>query len=128
MSLLDSLSEPLKAADNLFTSDKERLEGKSKLEEIQQKPELLLLEIYKQVMADSSKSLFNSAWPHLIGWTAGFLIMLYYTPQLIIMIYVWGHHCIDTNKVTPFPMKSSEILNLVYLLFGMGAYAFLKRK
>jgi len=75
----------------------------------------------------AAQSIFVSGWQPLIGWTAGFLILLYYAPQIAIITFVWGNHCLDTGIVTPFPMKPDELLNLVWLLFGFGGYSLIKR-
>ncbi len=82
----------------------------------------------KNLIADLSKTFFNSGWQPLIGWTAGFLILIYYAPQLIIADYVWTINCLQTGTITPFPIKPDDILNLVWLLFGFGTYSLAKNK
>ena len=81
----------------------------------------------KNVIVDLSKNFFNNGWQNLIGWTSGFLILIYYFPQIIIATYIWGGHCIDTGIVTAFPIRPDDILNLVYLLFGSGAHSIAKK-
>lgn len=120
------LAEPINAVSNLYTTDKERLEGEQKLQETLQKPQLAQIENNK-ILAMSSV-LFNSGWQPLIGWTAGFLILLYYAPQMMIIIWVWGKACLSSGNISPFPMKPDDILNLVYLLFGFGSYSLVKGK
>lgn len=71
---------------------------------------------------------FNSSYIPLLGWSCGFLILTFYFPQIIITTYVWGKNCIETGIVTPFPMKATDLHNLVYLLITSGVYACVKRK
>ncbi len=112
------IAEPINAIGNLYTKDKERLEGENKLQETINKP--LIQQLH-------SKHIFESAWPALIGWTSGFLVLIYYAPQILIITYVWGANCIINETVTPFPMKPDDIFNLVWLLFGFGGYSIAKQ-
>lgn len=120
------LAEPINAVGNLYTTDKERLEAQAKLQDVIQKPQLAQNETNK--IFAMSKILFNSGWIPLLGWTAGFLVLLFYAPQIIIITYVWGIECIKTGNPEPFPMSSDDILNLVYLLFGMGGLGIVRNK
>jgi len=81
-----------------------------------------------EIIADFSKSFFNYAWQPLTGWTAGFLILIYYAPQIIIADYVWALNCMETRNIVPFPIKAADILNLVWILFGFGTYSLAKGK
>lgn len=120
------LAEPINAIGTLYTTDKEKLEAEKNLKEIVQKPILSQLDINK-VLAQS-QVLFNSGWQPLMGWTCGFLILIYYAPQIIIATYVWGSHAILSGVVPPFPIRSDDILNLVYLLFGFGLHSMFRNK
>jgi hypothetical protein len=126
MGLGKEIAEPINAVGNLYTTDKARLEAESKLEDVLEKPVLAQLETNKVLAA--SAHLFDSGWQPLIGWTCGFLVLMYYAPQIVIITYVWGRLCLETGVVTSFPMKADEILNLVYLLFGIGTYSIAKKK
>lgn len=84
--------------------------------------------ISKNAIVSTAKSFFLSGWQSLIGWTAGFLVFLYYAPQIIVITLVWGNNCMDTGIVTPFPMKPDDIFNLVWLLFGFGGYSLISKK
>lgn len=119
------LAKPIEAVGNLYTTDKARLESQKDLEEIVQKP--ILAQLATNAIMASSSHLFNSGWQPMIGWTSGFLVLIYYFPQILIATYVWGGHCISSGIVTPFPMKPDDILNLVYLLFGFGAHSIAKK-
>lgn len=120
------ISEPIKAVSDLYTTDKAKIEAEAKYQEIVQKTQLAQLETNK--MLAMSSQVFNSGWQPLIGWTAGFLILIYYAPQIIIATYVWGSAAIETGNVVPFPIKPDDILNLVWLLFGFGGYSLVKKR
>ena len=115
-----AVAEPITAVSGLYTTDKARIEAETKYQEVAQKPQLAILET-NRILALSS-NVFKSGWPSMLGWTAGFLVLLYYFPQLAIMTYVWGKQAIATGIIKPFPMRPDEILNLVYLLFGFGTH------
>jgi len=68
-------------------------------------------------------TIFEKYWQHFLSWALGFLILIYYAPQIIIITYVWGENCIRTHTVTPFPMKADDIIGLIYLLFGFFGYS-----
>ncbi len=129
MGILDlfgkAVPDTLNAASNLYTTDKARIEAETKLEEVEQKPQLAQLN-NNAIMA-SATNLFNSGWQPLVGWTAGFLVLIYYFPQILIITYVWGVQCVSTKVIVPFPMKPDDILNLVYLLFGFGVQSLAKK-
>lgn len=122
----DTIAKPIKAVGDLYTTDKARIEAETKLEEVQQKP--TLAQIQTNSILAASQNVFKSSWQPLVGWSAGFLILLYYAPQLIIITIVWGGNCLDTGIITPFPMKPDELLNLVWLLFGFGGYSLINKK
>ena len=126
LTLGKGVAEPIKAVGDLYTTDKARIEAEAKYEEIVQKP--ILAQISANAMMAVAKSLFVSGWQPLIGWTAGFLILIYYAPQIIIMTVVWGTNCLDLGIIEPFPMKPDELLNLVWLLVGFGGYSLVKAK
>lgn len=126
LGLGDAISTPIKAVGDLYTTDKARIEAETHYEEIVQKP--VLAQIGTNAIMAAAQSLFVSGWQPLIGWTSGFLVLLYYAPQIIIITIVWGGNCLDSGIVTPFPMKPDELLNLVWLLFGFGGYSLIKRR
>jgi hypothetical protein len=119
------LSEPIKAVGDLYTTDKARIEADKEYQDVIQKP--VLAQISTNAIMAAAQSIYVSGWQPLIGWTAGFLILIYYAPQIIIMTVVWGSNCLDAGLVTPFPMKADDLLNLVWLLFGFGGYSLARR-
>lgn len=120
------IAAPIKAVGDLYTTDKARTEAEKDYEEVKQKT--TLAQLSNNAIMAASKHFFSSGWQPMTGWTAGFLVLVYYLPQLLIIIYVWGGNCIDTGTISPFPMKPDDILNLVYLLFGFGVHHIAKNK
>lgn len=120
------LAKPIQAVGELYTTDKERIEAEAKYEEIAQKP--ILEQMKTNAILAASQRLFNSSWQPLLGWTCGFLVLIYYLPQIVIATWIWGHHCFETGVVSPFPIKPDDILNLIYLLFGFGAHSLAAKK
>jgi|SRR6185503_2354497 len=115
------IAEPIKAVGDLYTTDKERLESQKDLQVELNKP--ILSQLSTNAIFASSSRFFNSGWQPLLGWACGFLILLYYFPQIVIATWIWGSACVHTGIVSPFPIKSDDILNLIYLLFGFGIHS-----
>jgi hypothetical protein len=121
----DEVAKPIEAVGKLYTTDKERIAAQANYEDIAQRP--MLSQLANNGIMASSSIFFNSAWQPMIGWTAGFLILLYYFPQITIATYVWGKHCILIGDVIPFPIKPDDIFNLIYLLFGFGIHSLFRK-
>jgi len=135
-----TIAEPIKAVGDLYTTDKARIEAnaklqeadskvidsQTKLQEVTQKPQLALLEIDR--ILSMSSNIFKSGYVPLAGWTAGFLFLVYWFPQIIIATYVWGWACIESGRVTPFPIRPDEIMNLVYVMCAGGVHSLFKGK
>lgn len=120
------VAEGVKAVGDLYTTDKARLEGEAKLTEVESGARLAQLETNKLMVV--SGRLFNSGWIALLGWTAGFLVLLFYAPQIVVLTWIWAKICLEKGIVMPFPMQPDDILNLIYLLFGTGVLTAIKRK
>jgi hypothetical protein len=120
------LAAPVDAVSNLYTTDKARIEADTNLETAQQQRGLKQLD-NNRLMIMSGK-VFESAWPALTGWTAGFCLALYWIPQLFIANLIWAEECLDAGRVIPFPIDPSDLFHLVYLLFGFGTYNLAKKK
>lgn len=122
-----AISKPIEAVGELYTTDKARLEAtatlteaQTKLVDVTQKPNMALLEVDR--ILSMSNNLFKSGFIPLSGWTAGFLLLVYYLPQLMVMHYVWARHAIDTGSCSPFPMKPDDLLHLVYVMCAGGIH------
>lgn len=128
MGLLDwlgagkTLAEPIDAVGNalskVVTTDKDRLAAEATLELLRQQPGALQVELNK-INAQSAR-FFDSGWRPMIGWTAGFCFALYWVPQLILADYVWLTMCIAKQTILPFPVKSDDITQIIYLMLGFG--------
>jgi len=120
------LAKPIQAASELYTTDKARIVAETGLETAQQQRGLKQLD-NNRIMALAS-NMFQSGWQPLIGWTAGFCVALYYIPQLVVVNLEWSLQVLESHEITPFPIDPTDILNLVYLLFGFGTYHLVKKK
>lgn len=114
------IAKPIDAVSKLYTTDKDKIAAQTAYEDVTQKRGLAQLENNKLML--NSKFFFESAWPALIGWTAGGCIAIYYIPQLLIANYLWIGESLRLGVLMPFPMESTDILNLIYLLFGFGTH------
>lgn len=78
-------------------------------------------------LRNDRQRIYETGWIALVGWTAGFLVMIYYAPQIIIATYLWAHYCIMKDTIIPFPIKADDIMHLIWLLFGFGGYSVIKK-
>jgi hypothetical protein len=120
------IAEPIKAASDLYTTEKARIAAETNLELVQQQRGLKQLDNNKIMLI--ANSVFQSGWQPLTGWTAGFCLALYWVPQLFIANIIWARECLNMGHVIPFPIDPSDIMNLIYLLFGFGTYHLAKKK
>lgn len=120
------IAEPINAVSNLYTTDKARLEAEANLTDMLSKIPLEQLHVNKELL--KTGRFFDSGWQPLLGWTSGFLVLLYWGPQLVVANYIWIMECVDKMNVLPFPVKPDDIMNLVWLLFGFGGYSLIKQK
>ena len=121
-----NFAKPIEAVSDLYTTDKARIQAETALDEQLEKGVVAQSKV-NRVLA-SSPLWFNSSWQPLLGWTCGFLVLLYYFPQIVIATIIWGSHCFETGIVYPFPIKADDILNLIYLLFGFGIHNLISQK
>jgi len=122
---LGGVEAPIKAVGDLYTTDKARLEGETKLTQAESSARMAQLE-NNRLMVLSGK-VFTGGWIALLGWTCGFLVLLFYAPQIIVLTYIWAKICLQNGYVMAFPMQPDDILNLIYLLFGTGVLTTIKR-
>lgn len=119
------IAKPIEAVGDLYTTDKARIEANTKLEDVLQKPVLAQIDLNK--IFASSNNVFVSGWIPLLGWSCGFLLLAYYLPQIVIATWVWGHLCINSGIIKPFPMKPDDLMNLVYLLITSKIHSLIKK-
>ena len=117
--LTKQATEPIEAVgnmlDQLFTSDKERLDKKAVLARIAQQPALVQSEINKVEAAH--KSVFVAGWRPFIGWVCG-LAFLYNFVLRDIMVWALMLSRADTP---PPPVLHIDVLTtILYALLGLG--------
>ena len=121
-----TIPKTVEAVSQLYTTDKARLEAEKEIAQVIQKSDNLAGAT--NIVDAKSLAMFQSSWRPLLGWTAGACLALYYIPQILLTEYFWALQCIAKNAVVPFPMKADDILNLVYILLGFGAYRMIEKK
>ena len=117
--LTKQATEPIEAVgnmlDQLFTSDKERLDKKAVLARIAQQPALVQSEINKVEAAH--KSVFVAGWRPFIGWVCE-LAFLYNFVLRDIMVWALMLSRADTP---PPPVLHIDVLTtILYALLGLG--------
>lgn len=122
LGLGDASAKPIEAIGNVidkaFTSDAERLSAQELLERLRQNPQMWAAELNKINASDSR--LFNSGWRPSIGWVCSFSLALYYIPQFILAAYLWCKMCIDADKLLPYPIDPTSLIELVGVMLGFG--------
>lgn len=126
MSSPKDLAAPIEAVSDLYTTDKARINAQTGL--IAEVDKAIIAQTGVNAIMAQSTSFFVSGWQPMIGWTSGFLVLIYYAPQLIIINYLWAKACLLTGEIKPFPMSPTDILNLIYLLFGFATHSLLQPK
>lgn len=130
MGLLDLLGAPKAIAapieaiggvlDKVVTTDKDRMNAEQVMALIRQNPMLWQVTL-NQLNAQSDKW-FDSGWRPFIGWIGGVCVAFYFLPQFSIAAYLWITMCLAKNMILPYPISADQLMQLVYLLLGFGAY------
>lgn len=119
-----ALSKPIEAVgtvlDKVVTTDKDRLNAEQVMSLIRQNP--MLWQAVLNNLNAVSGSIFNSAWRPFIGWVGGVCIALYFVPQFSFAAYLWISMCTTKQEILPYPIKADQLMELVWLLLGFGAY------
>lgn len=131
MSLLDylvpvSVPDTLKSISNLYTTDKEKIKAQTELAKVLMQDDAKQIDLNK--LYANSTSIFMSGWRPLLAWTCGFCIALYYLPLIAITTLIWAINSFKDYSVMPYPIMPADILNLIYLLLGFGAYRMIEKK
>lgn len=126
----DAISKPIDAIGNVLgkvvTTDKDRLAAEQAMEILRQHPHELQVEINK--LEAQSRSNFVAGARPAIMWICAVCIALYYIPQFIIADYLWLSQSLSQNKLLPFPIDASDLMNLTYLILGLGGYRSIEKK
>lgn len=119
----DSASKPIDAIGNVigkvYTTEGEKLSHQEILERIAQNPQMWTAEVNKVNASDTK--IFNSGWRPSIGWVCSISLALYYIPQFLLAAYFWYKFCIDAGKLVPYPIDPASLMNLVWVMLGMGS-------
>jgi hypothetical protein len=120
-----AVPETVKAVSDLYTTDKARMEATKSLIDADQRTDIESIKV--NAIFAASERFFKSGFIPMTGWTVGFLILLFYAPQLIVNNWLWAKQCLATGKLVPFPMKPDDIMYLVGLVFGFHAHSIFKK-
>ena len=101
--------------DQLFTSDKERLDKKAVLARIAQQPALVQSEINKVEAAH--KSVFVAGWRPFIGWVCGLALLYNF---VLSGIMVWALMLSRADTPPPPVLHIDVLTTILYALLGLG--------
>lgn len=119
-----TIAQPIEAVGNalskIVTTDKDRLAAEQAMELLRQHPQELQVEINK-LQAQSTNFFASGARPAIM-WICAVCVGLYYIPQFLIADYLWLTQCLYANRLLPFPIDASDLMQLTYLILGLGGY------
>lgn len=122
LGLGDAAAKPIEAIGNVidkaFTSDSEKLSAQELIERLRQNPQMWAAEVNK--LNASDPRLFNSGWRPSIGWVCSISLGLYYIPQFILAAFLWCKMCLIADKLLPYPIDPSSLIELVGVMLGFG--------
>lgn len=120
------LAAPIEAVGTLYTKEKDKIAAESQLLQSAMPAEVERLKT-NEILAQSA-SFYRNGWIAMTGWSTGGLMMLYWLPQLLIANYIHITNCLVTHQVQPFPIASTDIMQLVFLMFGGFSFHYLGKK
>lgn len=104
-----------KIADDLFTSDEERLKMALKEKEIE--ANLIMAQIDTNKEEARHKSVFVAGWRPFIGWVGGFALAYQF---ILYPLLVWGWALFEGPGEPPPPFKSDVLYTLIAGMLGIG--------
>lgn len=108
-----------KVADDLITTDKERIELELEGRKIDQAVDLAQIEVNKAEAANAS--VFTSGWRPAIGWTCAISLFCYYVPYVTAATALWVWRVIQTGELVARPdLGIADLLGLVFSMLGMS--------
>lgn len=120
---------PIEAIGNVigkvYTTEGEKLSAQEMMERIAQNPQKWTA-LLNAINAKDMRQ-FNSGWRPFIGWICGVCVGLYYVPQFVLAAYLWFIMCLAQNKILPYPIDPTSLMQLVYLMLGFGAYRMVEK-
>ncbi len=122
--LISVTQNPIKeigaAANELFTSDKERKQLDNDLAEIEQKPHLM--QAIANVVAAKHRSIFVAGGRPALLWVAAMGLFFFFPVKYAVGTIIWAKHSWVTEKVVEFPFTGNGLMELVSMLLGLGLY------
>lgn len=104
-----------KIADDLFTSDEERLKMALKEKEIE--ADLIMAQIDTNKEEARHKSVFVAGWRPFIGWVGGFALAYQF---ILYPLLVWGWALFEGPGDPPPPFTSDVLYTLIAGMLGIG--------
>jgi hypothetical protein len=116
------------AADELFTSDEERLAFKDKIEERLHNRLVIQADINKEEAKHSS--IFVAGWRPFIGWVCGIGLAMQFILRPVVMYLNQLVSIILGNPMMPHPpaLDMSELIPLVLGMLGLAGYRSYEKK
>lgn len=112
--------------DKVVTTDKDRANAEQVMALIRQNP--MLWQVTLNQLNAQSDRWFDSGWRPFIGWIGGVCVGFYFLPQFSIAAYLWVTMCIAKSTILPYPISADQLMELVWLLLGFGAYHIADKK
>lgn len=109
------------AADSLFTSDAERLQLKNdnyRDETARFKEENRANILNAQANVEEAKRGFG--WRTLLGYVVDVSVGMYFIPKYTLAAIFWTKLCWSTGTLHPYPVDSTELIQLVMTMLGFG--------
>jgi hypothetical protein len=126
----ETVSEAAKSAgeiaDNLFTSDEERLKHEEAIKKLEGDSEQRQVDINK--LDAQSKNKYQSGWRPTIGWVCGISLAMFYIPMYTLAAILWVKVCWQTQTIQPYPVSASSLMELVFVLLGWSGLRTYEKK
>lgn len=119
-----------KIADDLFTSDEERLAAEREFMKLDNE---LAMGVHETNKAEAQHaSVFVAGWRPFIGWICGLALAVVYIPKAVVMAAIWSYAAVKLvaqwnglgvfPQLPPYPdLGVADLLGLIGAMLGMGA-------
>ena len=106
------------AIDRFVETPEEKQAAAIITEKLRQRPSELQVELNK--IEAGHRTVFVAGWRPFIGWVAGTSLGLYFIPQYLLASYLWLTMSLDKGELAAYPISNAGLLELVFVLLGMG--------
>lgn len=108
-----------KVADDLITSDKERMQLELDSRRIDQAVDLAQIDLNKAEAGTGS--LFIGGWRPAIGWTCAASLFCYYVPYVLVATVLWAWQVIQKGELVARPdLGITDLIGLVLSMLGIA--------